>query len=127
MTRNAYFALGTALLITSAIFLYRVSDPTPLKMLHEITLGTYEYVCNDELRLRITFSDDLQEILLSPFDTNVSTSTLTRTSAPSGVRYAGVGIAIEAIGETMHITTASRTMTCVPAQMPEHAPLNFGD
>lgn len=127
MTRNARFALCAAFLITGIIFFYRVTDPTPLKTLHESSMGTYAYSCDGGIRLHITFSDDTQELLLSALDAIASTSTLTRTSATSGVRYVGEGVVLEAAGETMRITRGSSVITCIPVQIPDQAPFNFGD
>ncbi|MDB5238117.1 MAG: hypothetical protein JWM46_387 [Candidatus Kaiserbacteria bacterium] len=127
MSRNAIGAVAIALLITAMIFAYRGRAAIPAAPA-EISLGTYDYACDQDIQLSISIVADMSTLHLAPLGTSdFVAATLQEQAATSGVRYTGGDIVLTAHGESVQILNGSRAMSCSPIPVPNEAPFNFGD
>lgn len=93
------------------------------------TFGTYAYRCGDGTEFSMSPSANLSSILLVPATSveRIPRTILSKVPAETGVRYEGNGIVFAGRGETVTLTTASYSSNCLPINLPDEAPFNFGD
>ncbi|MEO6536629.1 MAG: hypothetical protein ABIT47_02960 [Candidatus Paceibacterota bacterium] len=105
-----------------------VKDVTTTKSNQNTGSGTFAYQCDEHVSMTLTPSADLKTIAIKSISGNYPpTATLTYIPAKTGVRYEGKGVVLTAHGETITLGEGDSAINCSPAELPDMAPLNFGD
>lgn len=96
---------------------------------NEVAVYEYGYRCEDGTEFSLAPSLDMTLVHIIPVSKTdkIPEVILTDVETESGVRYEGSGVALEGKGETVTLVFNNATTTCNPMQVPDEAPINFGD